>query len=142
MLTSDQRLHRVVYTSRLCRPDATPEDAVVARIVEQARRNNPRRGVTGVLVHGDGAFAQVLEGRPLVVRGLLSVIQRDTRHDGMRIVEVTEVYDRIFANWSMALLRDLDEVPAEFAAGNASLVMLMRLRGLLHTGTLEPANHP
>ncbi|NGM19462.1 BLUF domain-containing protein [Roseomonas stagni] len=136
MVTSDQRLHRVVYTSRLCEDQADVEDQVVARIVDSARRNNPRRGVTGVLVHGKGAFAQVLEGRPLVVRGLLTVIQRDTRHTDMRVVKVDVVEDRIFPSWSMALLRDLDEVPAEFAAGNASLLMLMRLRTLLHTGEL------
>ncbi len=137
MDSGDRRLHRVIYTSRLHGEALATEEATVARIVDSARRNNPRRGVTGVLVHGKGAFAQVLEGRPLVVRGLLAVIQRDTRHTAMRIVEVEVVEDRIFPAWSMALLRDLDQVPAEFADGNASLLMLMRLRALIHTGALS-----
>ncbi len=136
MMTIDQRLHRVVYASRIRDEETTPEEDLVARIVDSARRNNPRRGVTGVLVHGNRAFAQVLEGRPLVVRGLLAVIQRDPRHTDMRVVKLDVVEERIFPNWSMALLRDLDEVPVEFAAGNASLLMLMRLRTLLHTGEL------
>jgi hypothetical protein len=134
---TDQLLHRVVHTSRLLAPEPAEEAAVVARIVESARRNNPRRGVTGVLVHGSGTVAHVIEGRPLVVRGLLSVIQRDPRHAEMRVVEVTAVEDRLYTNWSMALLRDLDQVPAEFAAGNASLLLLLRLRNLLHTGRLD-----
>jgi hypothetical protein len=137
MDSGDRRLHRVIYTSRLHGEALATEEETVARIVDSARRNNPRRGVTGVLVHGKGAFAQVLEGRPLVVRGLLAVIQRDTRHTAMRIVEVEVVEDRIFPAWSMALLRDLDQVPAEFADGNASLLMLMRLRALMHTGALS-----
>lgn len=136
MDSGDRRLHRVIYTSRLHGEALAAEEATVAHIMESARRNNPRRGVTGVLVHGKGCFAQVLEGRPLVVRGLLTVIQRDPRHTAMRIVKVDVVEDRIFPAWSMALLRDLDEVPAEFADGNASLLMLMRLRTLLHTGEL------
>jgi hypothetical protein len=137
MDSGDRRLHRVIYTSRLHGEALATEEETVARIVDSARRNNPRRGVTGVLVHGKGAFAQVLEGRPLVVRGLLAVIQRDTRHTAMRIEEVEVVEDRIFPAWSMALLRDLDQVPAEFADGNASLLMLMRLRALMHTGALS-----
>jgi hypothetical protein len=134
-------LRRVIYLSRVERPDPRrSEDETVADILAASRCNNRRLGLTGALVHGAGHFAQLLEGPAEVVGRVLDVIARDPRHSAMQVVETTAAPSRAFANWNMAYLQDLDLIPAEFAADNASLALLLRLRALLNQGAaLEAA---
>jgi hypothetical protein len=72
------------------------------RILSVARVRNLALGVTGALICMDGLFAQVLEGREEAVNQLMVAILRDSRHAEVRIVRVSEIADRRFANWSMA----------------------------------------
>ncbi|MGG5809944.1 BLUF domain-containing protein [Falsiroseomonas sp. CW058] len=133
-------LRRVVYVSRLER--AAPgqaDEEIVAAILATSRRNNPPRGLTGALLHGAGGFVQVLEGPPDNVAERLDVIGRDPRHSGMRIIESADASERVFANWSMAYLQDLDFIPPELAERNASMMLLMRLRAMLQDGRLDGA---
>jgi hypothetical protein len=85
----------------------TPSD--LGLILEQARRNNAREGVTGLLLHADGNFLQVLEGDASVVEGLYKIILEDPRHFGVIKLVQYEIEARQFPKWTMALrrLRDL-----------------------------------
>jgi hypothetical protein len=139
MPSQQPRLHRLVYASRAEPDPPRTEQEVVAEILAAARRNNPRHGLTGALLHGAGGFVQVLEGQPQAVAALVAAIRRDPRHSAMTILEVTAAKERLFANWSMAYLSDLDLIPEAFAQGNATLLLLLRLRDLLRTGVSPQA---
>ena len=74
-------------------------DLDVQIILGVAQLNNRRLDVTGMLVQSDGHFAQVLEGRPEVVSGLLEKIRLDRRHRDVRVLLQEDVSRRQFANW-------------------------------------------
>lgn len=76
------------------------EDDIVA-LVEQARRNNARDGLTGALVYNGHNFMQLLEGPAAEVNACLAVIGSDPRHSGMVEIRRKQVERRSFAEWSM-----------------------------------------
>ena len=102
-MTQTTPLHRLVYCSRNVIADAHDD---VAREVEQilaaSRRNNPRDGITGALLYGEGCFAQVLEGPLAAVERTFERIQCDFRHADVVVLEVQAVEARLFGDWSMA----------------------------------------
>jgi hypothetical protein len=73
----------------------------VEAIVEQSRRNNPAKGITGLLCFIDDVFVQVLEGGRDAVCDLFSTIVRDERHHSVRILSYEEISERRFGNWNM-----------------------------------------
>jgi hypothetical protein len=77
-------------------------DADVATILTTARAFNRRQGITGCLVFDGGRFAQWLEGPAAAVEALLRRIDRDPRHDDLRLVLVRPADRRAFGGWSMA----------------------------------------
>lgn len=91
-------LVRCLYASRAVIPLVpTRADA----IVEQSHRNNPARGITGLLCFVDDIFAQVLEGSRDSVCDLFNTIMRDDRHHSVRILGFEEISERRFGNWNM-----------------------------------------
>ena len=103
---------RVTYLSQESAPLSS--DALLG-LVTQCHRNNPGKGLTGLLLHGNGTFLQVLEGEPAVVDALLEAIGRDPRHTNMKVVRREEVSSRQYADWSMGFEqvtdRTLGEIP-------------------------------
>jgi len=97
---------RVTYVSREA-PGLT-SDKLLA-LVSQCHRNNPDKGLTGMLLHGNGTFLQVLEGDDHVVDTLIGAIAADPRHIDMKIVRREPVTRRQFADWSMGFERVTDE---------------------------------
>jgi hypothetical protein len=133
-------LYNVVYCSR-----ATPEvdEAAIARIIATARRDNPRKGITGLLVFGKGIFFQWLEGPRDNVTGLMNALMRDTRHDTIvRLAETEEIRERLFPEWDMELvtaseIRDVLEDALEEAADPRNAAALRRLLAELDAGSLH-----
>lgn len=76
----------------------------VARILEQARRNNERNGITGVLVMNENYFLQTIEGARPVINDLLHRLVKDRRHLSFQIIECREVQLRRWHKWSMKYL--------------------------------------
>jgi hypothetical protein len=91
-------LVRCLYASRARQP-LIP--ATVDAIVEQSRRNNPPRGITGLLCFVDDVFVQVLEGGRDAVSDLFATIVRDERHQGVRLLAYEEIGERRFGHWNM-----------------------------------------
>lgn len=91
-------VHQLFYTSQVARP--FPLDELRALLV-QARLDNLARGVTGMLLHVDGAFFQVLEGAAEHVTALFDHIARDRRHTRVLKLLARDVPERNFADWSM-----------------------------------------
>jgi hypothetical protein len=93
-------LVRCMYASRAATGlGAAEADAILA----QSRRNNPPRGITGILCvcQAENLFIQVLEGGRDAIGDLLAVLMRDPRHHGLRILTFEEIAERRFGHWSM-----------------------------------------
>ena len=71
-------------------------------LLRHARVKNEARGLTGLLLYRDGIYLQFLEGRRPDIDELLSRIEKDTRHQGMRIIQEGGLSERMFPDWSMA----------------------------------------
>lgn len=67
----------------------------------RSRAKNRIAGVTGMLIHKDDRFAQVLEGEEPVVRSLLDIIRRDSRHRHIDVLAEGPIAEREFSVWSM-----------------------------------------
>lgn len=92
-------LHSLVYVSSATRPLSTPE---LEAILAVARRNNRAAGVTGMLLHCNGNFMQVLEGPLGALEETFQRICRSAAHH--EIIELVRepVAAREFSDWSMA----------------------------------------
>jgi hypothetical protein len=97
---------RITYVSRES-SDLTSDELLA--LLSQCHRNNPGRGLTGMLLHGNGTFLQVLEGEDLVVDALMAVIANDPRHTDVKIVRRESVATRQYADWSMGFERVTDQ---------------------------------
>ncbi|MGI4795758.1 MAG: BLUF domain-containing protein [Janthinobacterium lividum] len=98
------QLYRVLYCSRNCLVDATPEayKTEISQILARSRANNARDGVTGGLLFSDGCFAQVLEGPIHAVEEAFERIQCDERHRDVTVLQSGSIQARDFPDWSMA----------------------------------------
>jgi hypothetical protein len=130
-------LVRCLYASRV---NAASSAASLDGILEQSRRNNARRGVTGLLCHTQDVFVQVVEGGREAVCELLAKLFADQRHQDVTILVFEEIAERQFGNWTMgrvnldavnpALLLKYSE-KAELqplrASGRATMALLLEL---------------
>ena len=97
-------LYHIVYCSRnLIRYG---DKAVVAQelqtILTKSRTNNQKAGITGALIYSAGSFAQVLEGPLPAIERTFEVIQRDSRHSDVTVVQIGPIEKRKFGEWAMA----------------------------------------
>lgn len=91
---------QLIYRSRQDR--LSPES--IHHIRDQARENNARLGLTGVLLYGPEHFLQCLEGDAAQVTRTFRTIAEDPRHDDVALIAVRDVPRRTFADWSMGLI--------------------------------------
>ena len=70
-------------------------------ILDEARPNNARDGVTGALTAVDGRFLQIIEGPPAKLDDLLDRLEKDARHRDLQILERRQVLGRDFPGWDM-----------------------------------------
>lgn len=104
--TTPAALRRIIYMSKASR-SMSPELCTV--LLLEARRNNERSGITGMLLYvvGDflryygGRFIQVIEGPVADVSMLLESIRRDTRHEQIIMLCDELITTRDFPAWSM-----------------------------------------
>ena len=115
------QLVRLIYASHFKANVASNE---LAAIHHTAVKNNPRVGVTGVLVFGDDQFIQCIEGGRSEVNRLFSAIESDKRHQDIQILDFSEISERDFEKWSMKLVLLTEENP--------------KLKNLPEKGTFKP----
>jgi hypothetical protein len=87
--------------------------AQLADLLQVARNNNDRLGVTGILLYVEGNFFQVLEGSPAAVTQIYKTIGEDTRHLRMTQIISESLPRRDFTEWSMGFLSLSQEQLAE-----------------------------
>lgn len=93
-------LHFLIYVSQAVAPMS--EQALDA-LLEKSLTFNLSAGITGCLVHQDGYFMQMLEGKKEALFALFDKIKDDPRHRSVRIVIDGLAHRRIFAGWGMVL---------------------------------------
>jgi hypothetical protein len=77
------------------------DQAALNDILSVARERNVQLDVTGILLHRDGNFIQVLEGPKDNVEMLYEKISRDPRHTGVLVTVREEIVERQFKDWAM-----------------------------------------
>ena len=90
---------RLLYVSRPVEPLTT---TVTGSILATAQAHNTANGITGALCQGQGLFLQVLEGERSAVNRLFGRIVLDRRHRDVELLQMEEITERRFGQWSMA----------------------------------------
>lgn len=105
-------------------------------LLKAAREANQKNNITGLLLHKDGNFMQVIEGEKSAIKQLFTNIFRDERHARVTLVLKEDIEQREFADWSMGFKNvSTDEVEGfsdflssstatELMAGKAKAVLL------------------
>ncbi len=103
-------LYRLVYTSfrkEFC------DDLEIKKILESCKKNNPGRGITGILLHSDSRFIQYMEGSREDVTALYEKIKNDPRHTSINQRNFEKIEERVFPSWEMGY-RDVSRRNIEF----------------------------
>ncbi len=73
----------------------------VESILATSARNNPERGITGLLLFNGRNFLQLLEGEESEVAGLMERITQDPRHSGVSVLDRRAIAERACPDWAM-----------------------------------------
>lgn len=95
------------------------DEAMLAGILFQARRNNLKEEVTGALVCRHDLYIQLIEGPEYSIDQLYSCILTDDRHYDVSLVHSSQVAERMFPDWEMLddSMPTMTRSPEEIAAG-------------------------
>jgi len=102
-------LHFLIYVSKAVEPMSKH---ALNTLLKQSKSFNHSMGITGHLLYQDGYFMQMLEGKRDVLFNLMDKVMKDPRHREVRIVIEGRARQRVFLDWSMALI-DLTPEPNE-----------------------------
>jgi len=91
-------LYSVTYVSSA---NAEFNEIALQELLQKARHNNARDGLTGMLLFKGGNFMQVLEGEEQIVRNRFRIIANDPRHKGALALLQGPIPARSFTDWSM-----------------------------------------
>jgi hypothetical protein len=95
-------MRQLLYVSNASR-DIAPR--ALDAILSASRANNTLLGITGLLLHIDGGFLQILEGDERAVRELYTRVAADRRHWEPRILLDREIAAPTFIGCSMGFER-------------------------------------
>lgn len=94
----EEELFRLVYISAR---DPLCSDEDIQQILAVSRRNNSPIGITGLLLHSDMRFLQILEGGKKDIKSTYQRIAKDPRHSDSKLVYFEPVKERYFSEWHM-----------------------------------------
>ncbi|MBB6342492.1 hypothetical protein HNP49_002674 [Pseudomonas fluvialis] len=116
----------------------------IEALLLSARRHNLQAGISGMLAFNGEYFLQVLEGGRSEVNRLYQRISTDPRHQELLLLQMDEISERLFSDWSMAyvpsssLTRELllrygvsDEFQPMLMSNHSCLGLLTTLRAQL-----------
>lgn len=108
------------------------DNAMLASILMQARRNNLRDGITGALVCRHDIYLQLIEGPENAIDTLISRLKSDDRHANVQIALQDTVEERMFPEWEMLddQMPTLTWTPAEIAGGTIARAQADELRAV------------
>lgn len=98
-------LRRIIYTSQASEKFNKRN---LLDLLHEARAFNTMDNISGVLMHREGCFLQVIEGESEAVDDLFSRLLNDSRHKDLNMIFDATVDKRLFSNWAMGCA-DFDE---------------------------------
>ncbi|EHD0094670.1 BLUF domain-containing protein [Vibrio vulnificus] len=135
------KLTRLIYTSTITE-QMTHAD--VDAILESAKHNNLKLGITGILFFNSQHFLQCLEGERNTVNQVYRSIINDSRHHNVVILDYSEIDSRDFHDWTMGYIpasSTTKPVTLKFSAtsafsryemtGNSAYLLLLELKSKL-----------
>ncbi len=109
----EDHLYRICYASTQKEPMSA---AQLIALLHFARERNSANGITGVLLHRQDSFMQVIEGKEAAVLALFDKIKKDPRHQRVEVLDEHAVEEREFSDWQMGFM-ELDEVDVSMLPG-------------------------
>jgi hypothetical protein len=106
-------LYHIGYSSTLSSPLSASE---LIELLKSARKRNRELDVTGLLLHREDSFFQVLEGSKENVLSVFSRIELDPRHIRVTVLFEGSAEVREFSDWRMGFL-ELDNVDVRLLPG-------------------------
>lgn len=103
-------MKRIIYCSQSTH-DMGPDELVA--LLENARRNNERDGLSGMLLYSSQSFLQMLEGDADALASTYARIGADERHANLRLLLDSDVATPMFPDWTMGFEHVDDEELAE-----------------------------
>ncbi|SHH59904.1 BLUF domain-containing protein [Cognatishimia maritima] len=97
--------YRIIYMSTA---NGNPEQAELEALMQRARRNNERDGITGLVAYHDFTFIQVLEGPEDNVRACFDRIRDSKLHRNIILVYEAHTGARLFDRYAMAFVPSAD----------------------------------
>ena len=98
-------LRQIIYTSQASEQF---NKRSLLDLLHTSRGYNTIDNISGVLMHRDGYFLQIIEGEQDVIEDLFQRINNDTRHKNIKMILDRSVESRLFSNWAMGCA-DFDE---------------------------------
>lgn len=92
------QLERLIYVSQASKDLRSTS---IQKIVNISHLHNQMADITGLLVHDDGYFLQILEGAPSDVEATYERISRDRRHFNCQLLLAQPIVQRAFPKWMM-----------------------------------------
>ncbi len=106
-------LYHLGYVSTQTRP-MFPEDLI--DLLNEALDRNQKQNLSGLLLHREGSFFQVLEGDKQDVTEVFEAIQKDPRHHRIKVLFEGPIETREFPDWRMGFV-ELDGVSVDQLPG-------------------------
>tara|TARA_R110002049_G_scaffold70894_2_gene182948 strand:+ start:1465 stop:1881 length:417 start_codon:yes stop_codon:yes gene_type:complete len=98
-------LHQIIYTSQASEQFNKRN---LLDLLHTSRGYNTIDNISGLLMHRNGYFLQIIEGEQDVVENLFQRLSNDTRHKNIKMILDRTVESRLFSNWAMGCA-DFDE---------------------------------
>jgi len=93
----------------------------VEAILSSSARNNPARGITGLLLYNGRNFLQLLEGEEVELIDLMVHISHDPRHVGVSMLDRKGIERRSCPDWAMKRVLIAESVDTRRTALEADL---------------------
>ena len=110
-------MHLIIYTSKSTIASSVIDEEML-KISQQAKKNNQKHNITGILFFHNGTFIQVLEGEKQLLEQLMTRIEADNRHQQINRIIDENISQRFFKDWKMDALnldnsQDIDTASLE-----------------------------
>jgi hypothetical protein len=101
----DNRLDRLISLVYVRSATRLMSDEELLAMLREAREENRRLGITGMLLYKGGNYMQVLEGPESAVMTLHERIEKDEQHRGMLVLLRMPIAERQFPDWSIGFCK-------------------------------------
>ena len=115
----DAALYRLGYVSTQTRQMAAAD---LIDLLNVARETNKQLGVTGMLLHREDSFFQVIEGTKQSVLSLFERICSDPRHQRIEVLFQEPAEEREFPDWQMGFI-ELDGIDVSLLPGFSNFLV-------------------